>query len=711
HSALMAMDLTGQQALKGGADAQLVRIAGLLHSSYTRGQNEVLVLESADHINFEAVIRRSAVHGDLPAIGSMIGLTGICSVKTGDIGLPERFEIVLRDSNDLHVISGPAWLTTSRAFKALLIVAALAISGIVWVFFLRRQVRRQTTVIERDLQAKATLKERCQRIFQRNITGLYVAHENGSIIDCNDACARILGFASREDLLDNCEAADKVTEQFHLVAHSESLTEHRFQRRDGTWAWALTSARLVENGDGGPVLEGALLDITDQKLAADRIQSLAYYDSLTSLPNRSLLQDRLSHSLAGARRRKEHVGLLFLGVDAFKTINDSLGHSQGDLLLKAIAERLRLCAREQDTVARLGGDVFVMVVDGVKDPAEASRIAERVFRDMSTGFTIGERTFNVTCSVGISMFPEHGEDAETLIKNGDAAMFSAKEAGRNTFRFFTTEMTAQAMERLTLENNLRSAMKNNEFFIVYQPEFEIASGKIACCEALLRWKHPEAGMISPDRFIPIAESTGMIIPIGEWVLRNACEQAKAFLEFGMISGPMAVNVSAVQIKSEGFCSLLRKVLTETGLPAQFLELEITESLLLSRDESVFALLNELKTIGVSLAIDDFGTGYSSLGYLKQFPVNKLKIDRSFIVGIGRTREEEELVGAVLQMAQALHLKVTAEGVETDTQLNFLRSLGCDQVQGFLLCKPVPSEEFVAASSLGFRYFLSTAGAD
>lgn len=706
HSALMAMDLTGRAALKGGADAQLVRIRSTVRSVHTHGDNLVFGLETPDHVSFDAVLPKPAAQLNLPQPGSTVVLTGICSVKTDGNGNPELFEIVLSDPGNIRVVASPPWLTAGRALKILSLLALLAISGVVWVAFLRRQVNRQTAIIERNLKAKASLEERYLRIFQRNITGLYVAHVSGSIVDCNDACARILGFADREDLMENRAAADEVTQQLHLVTNSESLTEHRFQRRDGTWAWALSSARVVSNGDGVQVIEGALLDITDRKLAAERIQVLAYYDSLTGLPNRSLLQDRLSHSIAGARRRKERIGLLFLDVDAFKTINDSLGHSQGDLLLEAIAERLKACAREQDTVARLGGDEFVIVVDGVKDPAETSLIAERVFREMSTGFTIGDRTLNVTCSIGISMFPEHGEDVETLIKHGDAAMFSAKAAGRNTFRFFTEEMTAQAIERLTLESNLRAAMKNGELFVVYQPEFEIATGRIACCEALLRWKHPDVGFIPPDRFIPVAESTGMIVAIGEWVLRKACEQAKAFHEHGLISGPIAVNVSAVQIRNEDFCTMVRKVLQETGLAARLLELEITESLLLSRDESIFAILNELRSIGVSLAIDDFGTGYSSLGYLKQFPVDKLKIDRSFIQGAGTNPDDAAILAAVVQMAQVLRLKVTAEGVETEAQLNNLRELGCDQVQGYLLCKPVLPEEFPANSSMGFRYFAS-----
>jgi diguanylate cyclase (GGDEF)-like protein len=435
-------------------------------------------------------------------------------------------------------------------------------------------------------------------------------------------------------------------------------------------------------------------DITDRKLAEEQVQFLAYYDALTGLPNRSLLQDRLAKALAGARRRNDKVALLFLDLDRFKIINDSLGHSVGDLLLQEVGERLKGWARDQDTVARVGGDEFLIVLTGLKDPGGAAIAAERIVSAMRGGVMVQGHALNVNCSIGISIFPEHGEDAETLIKNADAAMYSAKDSGRNNFRFFTEDMNAQVVERLTLENSLRLALEKGEFSLVYQPQIDIDNGNITGVEALLRWRHPVLGLVSPDKFIGVAENSGLIIPIGEWVLRTACSQARAWQDQGLLPVPMAVNVSALQFGQEGFREVVRRVLHETGLEPQYLELELTESLLLTNEDVTFSVLQDLKDMGLKLAIDDFGTGYSSLSYLKKFPVNKLKIDRSFIRDVGVSADDEAITIAIISMAKSLHLKVIAEGVETEAQMSFLRSHHCDEIQGYYFSRPLPAEELV-----------------
>jgi diguanylate cyclase (GGDEF)-like protein/PAS domain S-box-containing protein len=429
-------------------------------------------------------------------------------------------------------------------------------------------------------------------------------------------------------------------------------------------------------------------DISERKLAEERVQFLAFNDALTGLPNRTLLRDRLAKALADARRQKEKVVLLFLDLDKFKDINDSRGHSVGDLLLQEVAERLKRFAREQDTVARLGGDEFLIMLTHVKDVSDAAVAAERLMDTMTAEFVVQEHSLHVSCSVGISIFPEHGADAETLIKNADAGMYSAKESGRKNFRFFTDDMNAQVVERLALESSLRRALLEKELFLTYQPQMDIATGKITGLEALLRWQHPELGLVPPDKFIRVAENSSLILPIGEWVLRTACSQARKWQDEGLPAVTVAVNVSAVQFRQADFCGLIRRVLHETGLAPQYLELELTESLLLANADVTLSVLQELKSMGVTLAIDDFGTGYSSFNYLRQFRVSKLKIDRSFVRDIAVNPDDAAITTAIISMAKSLNLKVIAEGVENEAQMSFLRAHQCDEIQGYYFSKPL-----------------------
>jgi diguanylate cyclase (GGDEF)-like protein/PAS domain S-box-containing protein len=460
-------------------------------------------------------------------------------------------------------------------------------------------------------------------------------------------------------------------------------------RPDGRRVWLRTSKLPLWDREGKVIgLLGTYEDITQRKVAEERVQYLAYYDVLTGLPNRILLRDRLSNALATARRQKHKVALLFLDLDRFKIINDSLGHSVGNLLLQAVAERLRRCAREQDTVTRLGGDEFLIVLTAVKDGADAAVAAERFMDAMTAGFVIQGHSLSISCSLGISVFPEHGADSETLIKNADAAMYKAKDGGRNNFQFFTADMGAQAVERLTLENGLRLALDKKELFLVYQPQMNIATGKIIGLEALLRWQHPTLGLVPPDKFIRIAENSGLIVPIGEWVLRTACSQARKWQDESLPAVTVAVNVSAVQFRQEDFCELVRKILRETGLAPQYLELELTESLLLTNADVTLSVIQELKAIGVTLAIDDFGTGYSSFSYLRQFQVSKLKIDRSFIRDVTLNPDDAAITAAIISMAKSLNLRVIAEGVEDEAQMTFLRVNRCDEIQGYYFSKPL-----------------------
>jgi diguanylate cyclase (GGDEF)-like protein/PAS domain S-box-containing protein len=467
------------------------------------------------------------------------------------------------------------------------------------------------------------------------------------------------------------------------------------RRKDGTtYTEEMTITPVTQDVDNPATRHYIAIkqDITTRKAAEARVQYLAYYDALTGLPNRTLLQDRLSKALASARRRKDKVALLFLDLDRFKDINDSLGHSVGDLLLQEVAERLKKWAREQDTVARVGGDEFVIVLTAAKDGADAAVAAERLMHAMSAGFVVQGRSLSISCSLGISVFPEHGADSEALIKNADAAMYCAKENGGHNIRFFTDDMNAQAVERLTLESSLRLALDKKELFLMYQPQMNIATGKIIGLEALLRWQHPKLGLVPPDKFIRIAENCGLIVPIGEWVLRTACSQARKWQDEGLPAVSVAVNVSAVQFRQEDFCELIRRVLHETGLGPQYLELELTESLLLANEDVMLSVVEELKAIGVTLAIDDFGTGYSNFNYLRQFQVSKLKIDRSFIRDVAVNPDDAAITTAIISMAKSLHLKVIAEGVENEAQMSFLRAHQCDEIQGYYFSKPLATDK-------------------
>jgi diguanylate cyclase (GGDEF)-like protein/PAS domain S-box-containing protein len=577
-----------------------------------------------------------------------------------------------------------------------------------------QQLRQHREQLEQEVESRTAellisnaqlrrAEEKYRTIFEDAVVGIFQATPEGRPLSVNRALAQMHGFDSQEQFL--TEISDWESELFVDSIQSQEF-RHELVRngvvrsaeievycRDRTKKWALLNVRAVRDSDGNIVLhEGTVEDITDRKVAEDRAQFLAYYDALTGLPNRTLLRDRLETALASARRRNEKIAVLFLDLDRFKVINDSLGHSIGDLLLQEVAERLKKWARAQDTVARIGGDEFIIALIAIRDLADAAVAAERILAALTDEFVVQGHCFRVSCSIGVSIFPDHGADAESLIKNADAAMYCAKDQGRNNFRFFTHEMNKQVTERLTLENGLRLALERNELFLMYQPQMEIATGRIIGLEALVRWRHPESGLVPPDKFIPVAENCGLILPIGEWVLRTACSQARIWQDEKLPALPVAVNVSAVQFRQQGFRDLIRRVLHETGLDAQYLELELTESLLLSNANMIFSVLQELKQMGLKLAIDDFGTGFSSLSYLRQFPVSKLKIDRSFVRDVSLNSDDAAITTAIISMARSLNLKVIAEGVENEEQMLFLRAHHCDEIQGYYFSKPLTVEQ-------------------
>ena len=534
---------------------------------------------------------------------------------------------------------------------------------------------------------------------ETTIDGILVVDESDHIVLANKQFALHFGIPdellnTRDDLIvlkhvtNQVEAPDAFVEKVKcLYSRPNERSRDEIRLKNGR-VFDRYSAPLVDSKGRYRGRIWYFRDITDRKVAEDRAQYLAYYDALTGLPNRTLLQDRLAKALAGARRQKDRVALLFLDLDGFKNINDSLGHAVGDLLLQDVAGRLKTWGREKDTVARIGGDEFLIMLTEVKSIPDAAVAAERLMDAMTAEFVVQGRSLNIGCSLGISIFPEHGADGDTLIRHADAAMYSAKDYGRNNYQFFTAEMNAQVVERVALENGLRLALEKAELFLVYQPQMDIATGRITGLEALLRWQHPNLGLVPPDKFIRIAENSGLILPIGEWVLRTACTQARRWQDEGLPAVTVAVNVSAVQFRREGFCELIRRVLHETGLAPQYLELELTESILLANAEVMLSVVQELKAMGLTLAIDDFGTGYSSFSYLRQFQVSKLKIDRSFVRDVALNPDDAAITTAIISMAKSLNLKVIAEGVEDEAQMSFLRAHRCDEIQGYYFSKPL-----------------------
>lgn len=552
---------------------------------------------------------------------------------------------------------------------------------------------------EKINQQISQAEEKYRLLFEDALVGIFQVSPAGRPLGVNRTLARIHGYDSPEQLLAEVSHVGR-----QLLANPAQLTEWKrgiredgvawnlkaeVNRRDGSRRWVSLNIRPVLNESGRiQRFEGTAEDITDRKGADEQIHFLAYYDTLTGLPNRTLFTLQLRDVLAIACDRKSKVELLLLELGRFKIINDSFGQLFGDRLLQEIAHRIKSSVGSRDIVARLGGGEFAIMLDDSHGGDSAEAIAERLIAGLSSEFSILGHTLSISFNVGISQFPEHGATAAELLQNADVALFASKEDGLNKARFFAEEMNLQMMEQLRMENGLRAAVERNELFLLYQPQVNIRSRTITGVEALLRWNHPQLGLVPPNKFIGIAESSGLIVPIGEWVLRTACAQAKQWQDAGLPAVPVAVNVSAVQFRQQGFVEVVRSVLRDTGLEAKYLELELTESLLLSNADVMFSILQELREMGVKLAIDDFGTGYSSLSYLRQFQVNRLKIDRSFVRDVAINRDDAAITTAIIGMARALNLEVLAEGVETEAQLSFLSAQDCHEIQGFYFSKPV-----------------------
>jgi diguanylate cyclase (GGDEF)-like protein/PAS domain S-box-containing protein len=570
---------------------------------------------------------------------------------------------------------------------------------------LEREVARQELFIERD-RAQVTLNSIGDAVLSTD--------NSGHVTYLNVVAERMTGWSRQEAV------GHPLGEVFQIIngdTHKPSpdplaraIQQNRavglsanciLIRRDGVETLIEDCAAPIHDQHGQ--ITGAVIVFHDVSVARSllfEMSHLAQHDSLTDLPNRLLLTDRLTQAIALARRNDHRLAVLFLDLDGFKNINDSLGHVIGDRLLQSVAVSLSACVRKSDTVSRQGGDEFVILLPEVTREEDAAVSAAKIISELKKPYSIGGHSLRVAASIGISTYPENGEDAETLIKNADMAMYQAKDNGRDSYEFFRSDMSLEAVERQSLESQLCRALERQELLLHYQPKINLKTGAITSVEALVRWQHPERGLLLPGQFLSTAEDTGMIVAIGQWVLREACRQTREWLDAGLRAVPVAVNISSLEFRGERFLEGVRAALEDTSLDSGYLELELTETVLMRNAESTSQALAGLKALGVRLAVDDFGTGYSSLSYLTRFPIDTLKLDQSFVRGIAAGSSDTIIVSAIISMGKSLKHTVIAEGVESREQLVFLQSLGCDEGQGYLFSQPIAAQVFARLLETG-----------
>jgi diguanylate cyclase (GGDEF)-like protein/PAS domain S-box-containing protein len=544
-----------------------------------------------------------------------------------------------------------------------------------------------------------------------------------TIVMANKAFCGLLGYSEQElvgqSIADiTCEEDIEKSKELlgQLFANSIPVfrLEKRYVRKDGGIVWANITASAI-HGKEGNVLYGMVIieDLTESRKAAEKIRLLAYYDSLTGLPNRTFHKELMIRAIEHAERRKEIFALIYIGLDNFQRINDSLGHSIGDLLLKAVADRLTNSLRKSDLVARsdkgetvsvvsrVGGDEFIVLAHDINQAQDAAKTSRRLLEEMSAPYDISGREVFLTVSIGIALYPDDGTDVDDLLKNAEKAMRHTKSEGKNNFHFYSSSMHTSVLAVLIMESDLHKALERNEFVLYYQPQVDTATRMVKGMEALIRWIHPDKGMIPPMQFIPLAETSGLIIPIGEFVIRTVCRQIKTWQEAGYKQINISLNVSGRQFDQQNLIEIVKDALQDTMISPQCLELEITESTIMRNPEKALRILTELKAMGIGISIDDFGTGYSSLSYLKRLPLDFLKIDQSFVKSLASDSRDQAIVRATIAMAHSLNLKTIAEGVETQEQLSFLQEHGCDEIQGYLFSRPLPAEDIPGILAKGY----------
>jgi diguanylate cyclase (GGDEF)-like protein/PAS domain S-box-containing protein len=559
---------------------------------------------------------------------------------------------------------------------------------------LEQLVKKQTG----DLQIATKELSLAESVFNESSDSIVITDREANVLRVNPAFSRMTGY-SEDDVLGKTPhflTPNKLSQEFYLNFWQTLNKEHSWQgelwdtRKNGESYPTWQTMTAVADKQGNLIQYISIFsDISEKKINEERINHLAHFDALTDLNNRVAFHQQLEKAITYADRQKYKLSLLYIDLDNFKLINDASGHPVGDLLLKHFAERFKQSVREEDSIARLGGDEFVILIVDVHEGRDAALVANKILQEMAKPIMLEHTEVVVTGSIGISTYPDDAPNADELLKNADIAMYKAKQKGRNTFQFFTSEMNAQAEERLSLENDIRKGLVNDEFVLHYQPQLDLSTGKVIGCEALIRWNHPNKGLIPPNVFIPIAEESGLIRELGHWVMRTACVQQTQWKDSSLA---VAVNISGRQFLSQQLINEVQTIIVDTGIDPNCLELELTESIIMEYVEENIVILEKLHQMGVKLSVDDFGTGYSSMSYLKRFPIDKLKIDQSFVKDIVIDSDDAAIVKAVTRLGQSLNLKVIAEGVETKDQLQFLRDIGCDEMQGYFFCYPLSSDD-------------------
>ena len=559
------------------------------------------------------------------------------------------------------------------------------------------------TSLEAQKQAETGLSL-AAKVFEHASEAIVITDSTGAIVDVNQAYIKIAGF-QREEVLGANPSIGKSgrhDQEFYKTMWAAITTKKQWsgeiwdRRKNGDLypKWLTINAVCDSEGRMSNFI-GIFTDISNAKTTEERLEQLAFYDPLTQLPNRMLFRDRTEHAIEWTIRHRKRGAILFIDLDRFKHVNDTFGHTAGDKLLAEVAERLRACVRNSDTVARLGGDEFTIILTDLEHGEDAGTVAQKIMASISNPIDLGGYQANIGASIGIAVFPDDGDTYETITQYADVAMYQAKESGRGTYRFFEPAMNATTKKRARIEANLRSGLKNNEFFMHYQPKVEVASGQIVSMEALVRWRQADGTLVHPLDFIPLAEETGLIVPLGQEILRSSCYYNKKLLDGGMPPLCVAVNLSGRQFQDKTLFTSIKAILEETGLPPELLELEVTESMMMRDEQQAITILRQLRDIGLSIAIDDFGTGYSSLSYLKRFPITSLKIDQSFVRDVVEDADDAAIVSAIVSMAKSLRLRVVAEGVENQRQMNFLKNLKCDELQGYWISRPLEAAEFTS----------------